>query len=140
MAALPSRIAEIDDLSTGLQLAAQTLDERNRERDEASRLKDEFLMTVSHELRTPLTAIYGWARMLSTGQIRDAQRPRAGGASQPSPAINDNGPGRRRSSPTPRAEAQIRPESASSRCTKGSKARPGTDWAWSSASWWAADA
>jgi CheY-like chemotaxis protein/two-component sensor histidine kinase len=58
-------------------LAAHTLDERNRERDEASRLKDEFLMTVSHELRTPLTAIYGWARMLSTGQIRDAQRPRA---------------------------------------------------------------
>jgi signal transduction histidine kinase/ActR/RegA family two-component response regulator len=72
-----SRISEIDDLSTGLRLAAQTLDERNRERDEASRLKDEFLMTVSHELRTPLTAIYGWARMLSTGQIRDAQRPRA---------------------------------------------------------------
>jgi CheY-like chemotaxis protein/two-component sensor histidine kinase len=58
-------------------LAAHTLDERNRERDEASRLKDEFLMTVSHELRTPLTAIYGWARMLSTGQIRDAQKPRA---------------------------------------------------------------
>ncbi len=74
---IPSRITEIDDLSTGLRLAAQTLDERNRERDEASRLKDEFLMTVSHELRTPLTAIYGWARMLSTGQIRDAQRPRA---------------------------------------------------------------
>ena len=72
-----SRITEIDDLSTGLRLAAETLDARNRERDEASRLKDEFLMTVSHELRTPLTAIYGWARMLSTGQIRDAQRPRA---------------------------------------------------------------
>jgi len=77
VAAVPSRIAEIDDLSTGLVLAAQTLDERNRERDEASRLKDEFLMTVSHELRTPLTAIYGWARMLSTGQIRDGQRQRA---------------------------------------------------------------
>jgi signal transduction histidine kinase/ActR/RegA family two-component response regulator len=73
----PSRIVEIDDLSTGLRLAAETLAGRNRERDEASRLKDEFLMTVSHELRTPLTAIYGWARMLSTGQIRDAQRPRA---------------------------------------------------------------
>ena len=72
-----SRITEIDDLSTGLRLAAETLEARNRERDEASRLKDEFLMTVSHELRTPLTAIYGWARMLSTGQIRDAQRPRA---------------------------------------------------------------
>jgi signal transduction histidine kinase/ActR/RegA family two-component response regulator len=73
----PSRVAEIDDLAQGLRLAAETLHARNRERDEASRLKDEFLMTVSHELRTPLTAIYGWARMLSTGQIRDGQRPRA---------------------------------------------------------------
>ena len=73
----PSRITEVDELSTGLRLAAATLEARNRERDDASRLKDEFLMTVSHELRTPLTAIYGWARMLSTGQIRDAQRPRA---------------------------------------------------------------
>jgi signal transduction histidine kinase/ActR/RegA family two-component response regulator len=72
-----SRIAEIADLSDGLRAAAETLEARNRERDEASRLKDEFLMTVSHELRTPLTAIYGWARMLSTGQIRDEQRPRA---------------------------------------------------------------
>jgi signal transduction histidine kinase/CheY-like chemotaxis protein len=72
-----SRITEIDDLSTGIRQAAVTLAARNRERDEASRLKDEFLMTVSHELRTPLTAIYGWARMLATGQIRDAQRPRA---------------------------------------------------------------
>jgi signal transduction histidine kinase/CheY-like chemotaxis protein len=43
----------------------------------ASRMKDEFLMTVSHELRTPLTAIYGWARMLVTGQIREEQRQRA---------------------------------------------------------------
>jgi CheY-like chemotaxis protein/two-component sensor histidine kinase len=34
-------------------------------------------MTVSHELRTPLTAIVGWARMLSTGQIREQQRAHA---------------------------------------------------------------
>lgn len=40
-------------------------------------MKDEFLMTVSHELRTPLTAIYGWARMLVTGQIREDQKRRA---------------------------------------------------------------
>ena len=73
----PSRITEIDELASGLRRAADTLQMRNRERDEASRLKDEFLMTVSHELRTPLTAICGWSRMLATGQIRDDQRPRA---------------------------------------------------------------
>ncbi|MBW8866015.1 MAG: response regulator [Acidobacteria bacterium] len=72
-----SRIAEIDDLAAGLREAAATLEARNRERDEASRLKDEFLMTISHELRTPLTAIYGWSRMLSTGQLREPQRERA---------------------------------------------------------------
>ena len=75
-----SRIVEIDDLATGLGRAAETLRARNRERDEAARLKDEFLMTVSHELRTPLTAIVGWSRMLSTGQIRDSQRANAMGA------------------------------------------------------------
>ncbi len=42
-----------------------------------SRMKDEFLMTISHELRTPLTAIYGWARMLTTGEIRESQKQRA---------------------------------------------------------------
>src|SRR5436190_2145989 len=58
-----SRITEIDDLATGLRGAADTVRAHNRERDEAARLKDEFLMTISHELRTPLTAIVGWARM-----------------------------------------------------------------------------
>ncbi|HEY7290617.1 MAG TPA: ATP-binding protein [Vicinamibacterales bacterium] len=72
-----SRIAEVDELAAGLRHASETLQARNRERDEASRLKDEFLMTISHELRTPLTAICGWARMLSTGQIRDEQRGKA---------------------------------------------------------------
>src|SRR5206468_9054769 len=56
------------------------LDERAellRREQLANRMKDEFLMTVSHELRTPLTAIYGWTRMLVTGQIRDDQRQKA---------------------------------------------------------------
>ena len=47
------------------------------EAEKANRLKDEFLMTVSHELRTPLTAIYGWARMLVTGEMDPDQAPRA---------------------------------------------------------------
>ena len=45
--------------------------------EEASYLKDEFLMTVSHELRTPLTAIYGWARVLGTKEMPKADEQRA---------------------------------------------------------------
>ena len=41
--------------------------------DAANRLKDEFLSTLSHELRTPATGILGWARILKTGRLDDAQ-------------------------------------------------------------------
>jgi signal transduction histidine kinase/ActR/RegA family two-component response regulator len=45
--------------------------------DAANRTKDEFLATLSHELRTPLNAVYGWARMLRGGQVRDEAADRA---------------------------------------------------------------
>jgi PAS domain S-box-containing protein len=41
--------------------------------DAASRLKDEFLATLSHELRTPATGVLGWARLLKTGRMDEAQ-------------------------------------------------------------------
>jgi signal transduction histidine kinase/ActR/RegA family two-component response regulator len=47
------------------------------EAEESNRLKDEFLATVSHELRTPLTAILGWARMLESHTMAEAQAERA---------------------------------------------------------------
>jgi PAS domain S-box-containing protein len=47
------------------------------EADAANRTKDEFLAVLSHELRTPLNAVYGWARMLRTGQLREAKKARA---------------------------------------------------------------
>jgi PAS domain S-box-containing protein len=38
----------------------------------ANRTKDDFLAVVSHELRTPMTAIVGWAGMLRTGMLDEA--------------------------------------------------------------------
>jgi signal transduction histidine kinase len=46
-----------------------------RNAQEASQLRDEFLLMVSHELLTPLNPILGWAQMLRTGlDARSAAR------------------------------------------------------------------
>jgi CheY-like chemotaxis protein len=48
-----------------------------REAERLSRAKDELLATVSHELRTPLNSMFGWARMLQSGNLDEAGRQRA---------------------------------------------------------------
>jgi PAS domain S-box-containing protein len=48
-----------------------------RRAEEASRLKDEFLVTVSHELRTPLTAMLGWLQLLRSGRLPPEKQARA---------------------------------------------------------------
>ncbi|HEY8509284.1 MAG TPA: ATP-binding protein, partial [Steroidobacteraceae bacterium] len=45
--------------------------------EQATRLKDEFLANLSHELRTPMNAIVGWAHLLRTGKLDEAQKVRA---------------------------------------------------------------
>jgi PAS domain S-box-containing protein len=51
--------------------------EARQQAEALSRSKDELLATVSHELRTPLNAIFGWARMLQTANLDEAQKVRA---------------------------------------------------------------
>ena len=65
------------DSNERLGAALEAEQRARQESEQANYLKDQFLMTVSHELRTPLTAIYGWARVLSSGSLPADQRERA---------------------------------------------------------------
>ena len=46
--------------------------EARKEAEDADRLKDEFLATLSHELRTPLTSVLGWASLIRSGDVSEA--------------------------------------------------------------------
>jgi signal transduction histidine kinase len=69
--------ARLRDANDRLAEALEREQRARHEVEEASYLKDEFLMTVSHELRTPLTAIHGWVHMLGTQAVGQEERSRA---------------------------------------------------------------
>src|SRR4029453_11577243 len=74
---------EADRLRVSNERLAEALEREQQARrqvEEASYMKDEFLMTVSHELRTPLTAIYGWVRVLAGREMPRADQAKALGA------------------------------------------------------------
>jgi signal transduction histidine kinase/ActR/RegA family two-component response regulator len=78
-------IQEIGEVGAALATAAEELGRVEAQREEllrkerqaretaetADRAKEEFMAVLSHELRTPLNAVFGWARMLQSGQLRD---------------------------------------------------------------------
>jgi PAS domain S-box-containing protein len=56
---------------TELKVFEQTLQLKNIELEDASRMKSEFLANMSHELRTPLNAIIGFSEVLGDGLMGD---------------------------------------------------------------------
>lgn len=68
---------EVGELSQSFDMMADNLVDRMKEKELEARQKEDFTAAFAHELKTPLTSIIGYADMLSTMELSDAERSEA---------------------------------------------------------------
>jgi signal transduction histidine kinase/CheY-like chemotaxis protein len=71
------RASDLQALSERLETLNGALSDSNRQLQEQTRLKSDFLASMSHELRTPLNAVIGFSELMKddmTGRLSDQHR------------------------------------------------------------------
>lgn len=68
---------EIGELSRSFDKMADALVERVKEKEKEARKQEDFTAAFAHELKTPLTSIIGYADMLGSMKLTDAERSEA---------------------------------------------------------------
>ena len=68
---------EIGELSRNFNQMADALVEKMKEKEQEARQQEDFTAAFAHELKTPLTSIIGYADMLGTIQMSEAEKSEA---------------------------------------------------------------